>query len=58
MAFKISPIEMACLAKLEVVSQVLASKLSGPAGREQKCLADTLHEVLIRYRIEASRPQS
>lgn len=58
MAFKISQIELIALGKLELVSQALASKLSGSAGREQKCLADTLHDVLTRYQIEASRSQS
>lgn len=55
MAFKISPIEMLALKKLELVSQALATKLSYSAGLEQKCLADTLRDVLTRYQIEEAK---
>ena len=50
--FKIEPIEIFALRKLELVSKALATKLSGTAGREQRCLADTLGDVLDRYEIE------
>lgn len=53
MAFHIEQIEVLALRKLELVSKALATKLSGEAGREQKCLADCLGQVLDRYEIEA-----
>lgn len=49
--FRISPIELLALKKLELVSQMLAEKLSGAASREQKCLADTLRDVIARYEL-------
>lgn len=54
--FKIEPIEILALRKLELVSKALATKLGGASGREQKCLADVLTDVLDRYEIEAARP--
>lgn len=53
--FHIRPIELVALKKLELVSQALATKLTGEAGREQKCFADTLRDVITRYEIEAAR---
>lgn len=59
MSFEIRRIEILALRKLELVSKALATKLSGEAGREQQCLANTLGTVLDRYEIEvASRNQS
>jgi len=55
MSFHIDRIEIIALRKLELVSKVLATKLSGTAGREQKCLADCLGQVLDRYEIEAAK---
>lgn len=55
--FQISTIELLCLKKLELISQALATKLSFSAAREQKCLADTLKDVVTRYEIAASSRQ-
>lgn len=55
MTFRIEPIEFIALRKLELVSKVLATKLSDGAGQEQQCLADTLGKVLDRWEIERHR---
>lgn len=56
MAFVIDPIELVALRKLELVSKTLATVLKGEAGREQKCLAGVLGDVLDRYQIEDAKP--
>jgi hypothetical protein len=56
--FRISPIEIVALRKLELVSKAIATQLTSHTARtEQKCLADTLCDVLDRYQIlEAGQP--
>lgn len=50
----INGLELLALKKLSLVSHTLAQKLGGSAGREQKCLADTLDDVVRRIEIAAA----
>lgn len=52
--FRISRIELLALRRLELVSKALATKLNGSPAREQKCLANTLSDVLDRYEINSA----
>jgi hypothetical protein len=52
-AVSIRGIEIAALKKLSLVSHALAQKIGGSAGREQKCLADTLDDMVRQIEIAA-----
>ena len=57
--FRISPIEILALRKLELVAKALALKLGDyRAAREQAALAQALGDVLDRYEIHAGTEPS
>jgi hypothetical protein len=47
-------IELTALKKLSLVSHALASKIPGEAGREQKCLASVLDDMIRAIEIAAA----
>ena len=50
----VSGIEIVALKKLSLVSHMLAQKLDGSAGDEQKCLATVLDDIIRQIEIKAS----
>jgi len=50
----VSSIEIVALKKLSLVSHVLAQKIGGSAGDEQKCLATVLDDIIRQIEIKAS----
>jgi hypothetical protein len=51
---KIMGIELVALKKLSLVSHMLAKKIGGSAGEEQKCLASVLDNVIRQLEIGAA----
>lgn len=47
-------IELVALKKLSLVSHALAQKIGGRAGVEQKCLADTLDQLIRKMELAAA----
>lgn len=47
-------LELAALKKLSLVSHVLAQKIGGTSGEEQKCLATVLDDVIRQIEIGAA----
>lgn len=48
-------IEVIALKKLSLVSHALAKQIGGHAGREQKCLADTLDDLIRNIELASAR---
>lgn len=49
-------IELIALKKLSLVSHALAQKIGGRSGDEQKCLAETLDQVIRKMELAAVMP--
>jgi hypothetical protein len=48
-------IELIALKKLSLVSHALAQRIGGEAGREQKCLAGVLDDLIRNIELAAAR---
>lgn len=51
----IQGIDLLALKRLSLVSHLLADKIGGEAGREQRCLAGVLDDVIRQIELAAAR---